>query len=306
MDRHDYGSHHRRWGVTAKRLIPCGIGSEARNRRPALNSYGGVPRSMIKLFHVSDVHFGAEDPAALYWFETRVAAEKPDAVVMTGDLTMRATRREFERGGAWLKGLGVPVTLEVGNHDIPYYWDPFRRLLAPYQRYAAVERMIEHELDLPGVTVVPLKTTARAQWRWNWSKGRVSRGSLRRALALIAAAPKGNLILVAAHHPLIEGGTKGTAKTRHGDSALTALAAAGAHAVLSGHVHDPFDVPIDRGGWIVRMIGAGTLSKRTRNSPASFNEIRIDGGRFTTIARRQGDIPPAVITEDSAVGPARE
>ncbi|MGQ7310047.1 hypothetical protein ACTGYF_11090, partial [Streptococcus suis] len=91
---------------------------------------------------------------------------------------------------------------------------------------------------------------------------------------------------------------KGTAKTRHGDGALTALAAAGAHAVLSGHVHDPFDVPIDRGGWIVRMIGAGTLSRRTRRTPASFNEIRIMDGRFETIARWQGDRPAAVITED--------
>jgi len=257
---------------------------------------------MIKLFHVSDVHFGAEDPAAIRWFSERVAEDRPDAVIMTGDLTMRATRGEFERGGAWLKSLGVPVTVEVGNHDIPYYWDPFRRLLAPYQRYAAVEKMIEQPLEIKGITIVPLKTTARAQWRWNWSKGRVSAGSLRRALALIDEAPEGNLIFVAAHHPLIEGGTKGTARTRHGDAALTALAAAGAHAVLSGHVHDPFDVPVERNGWTVRMIGAGTLSKRVRNSPPAFNEIRVDGGQFETIARSLSTAPKEVLTEDHRAG----
>jgi 3',5'-cyclic AMP phosphodiesterase CpdA len=242
------------------------------------------PRA-LKLFHVSDVHFGAEDPAAIAWFSSLVREEKPDAVIMTGDLTMRATKGEFQRGGDWLRSLGVPVTLEVGNHDIPYYWDPFRRLLAPYQRYAAVEAMIEKPLDLPGLTVVPLKTIARAQLRWNWSKGRVSRSSLKRALALIADAPSGNRIFVAAHHPLIEGGTTGTARTRHGDAALTALAEAGAHAVLSGHVHDPFDVPIDRAGRTIRMIGAGTLSKRVRGSPPAFNEIRIHGGTFETVSR---------------------
>lgn len=257
---------------------------------------------MIRLFHVSDVHFGAEDPAALAWFAEQVAAERPHAVIMTGDLTMRATKREFQDGGAWLQSLGVPVTVEVGNHDIPYYWDPFRRLFAPYQRYAAIERMIEKPLDLPGVTVVPLKTTARAQWRWNWSKGRVSSGSLRRALALIAAAPKDHLILVAAHHPLIEGPTKGTAKTRNGDAALTQLAAAGAHAVLSGHVHDPFDVPIDRDGRIIRMIGAGTLSKRTRKTPPAFNEIRVEGLGFETLVRTFGETAPHVITEDMRTG----
>lgn len=257
---------------------------------------------MIRLFHVSDVHFGAEDPAALAWFAERVAVEKPHAVIMTGDLTMRATKREFQAGGAWLQSLGVPVTVEVGNHDIPYYWDPFRRLFAPYQRYAAIERMIEKPLDLPGVTVVPLKTTARAQWRWNWSKGRVSSGSLRRALALIEQAPKDHLILVAAHHPLIEGPTKGTAKTRNGDAALTQLAAAGAHAVLSGHVHDPFDVPIDRDGRIIRMIGAGTLSKRTRKTPPAFNELRIEGRGFEMLVRSFGETAPHVITEDMRAG----
>ena len=257
---------------------------------------------MIKLFHVSDVHFGAEDPDAIRWFDACVANEKPDAVIMTGDLTMRATRAEFQAGGDWLRSLKVPVTLEVGNHDIPYYWDPFRRLFAPYQRYAAIEELIEEQLDIPGVTIVPLKTTARAQWRLNWSKGRVSRGSLRRALAMIEAAPAGNLIFIAAHHPLIEGPTTGTARTRHGDAALTQLAAAGAHAVLSGHVHDPFDIPVDRAGWTIRMIGAGTLSRRTRQSPPAFNEIIIEDGRFETLSRTMDDAPVHSISETSGAG----
>jgi 3',5'-cyclic AMP phosphodiesterase CpdA len=257
---------------------------------------------VTKLFHVSDVHFGAEDPAAVAWFRERVEDERPDAVIMTGDLTMRATPREFEAGGAWLRSLGVPVTLEVGNHDLPYYWDPIRRLFAPYSRYAAVEKMIERPLEIDGITIVPLKTTARAQWRWNWSKGRVSPGSLRRALSLIEEAPAGNLIFVAGHHPLIEGGTTGTARTRHGDSALTALAAAGTHAVLSGHVHDPFDVPVERNGWTLRMIGAGTLSKRTRATPPAFNEIRVNGKTFETLVRTHSDQPKQRISETVEAG----
>ncbi len=51
---------------------------------------------MIRLFHVSDIHFGAEDAAALDWFAALVRDEQPDAVIMTGDLTMRARAREFE------------------------------------------------------------------------------------------------------------------------------------------------------------------------------------------------------------------
>lgn len=255
----------------------------------------------MKLFHVSDVHFGAEDPQALDWFAQCVADEAPDAVIMTGDLTMRAKPREFDAGGKWLLSLGVPVTIEVGNHDIPYYWDPLRRLFSPYKRYGAAERMIEKTLDLPGISIIPLKTTARAQWRWNWSKGNVSKGALSEALSLAKAAPKGNLIFVAGHHPLIEGGTRGTAKTRNGRQALEAFAQAGVHAVLSGHVHDPFDRPVQVGNRSVRMIGAGTLSKRLRNSPPAFNEIRIHGDRFETLARTLSPEPKHPLSHPSAV-----
>ncbi len=256
----------------------------------------------MKLFHVSDVHFGAEDPRALDWFANCVADEKPDAVIMTGDLTMRARPREFDAGGKWLRSLGVPVTIQVGNHDLPYYWDPLRRLVSPYKRYGAAEKLIQRPIDLPGVSIVPLKTTARAQLRLNWSKGHVSDDALQRALQLVKQAPKGNLIFIAGHHPLIEAGTRGTARTRNGAKALAAFADAGAHAVLSGHVHDPFDIPYDRGGWTVRLIGAGTLSRRLRNSPPAFNEIRLDGDRFETLARTLSPEPKHPISQTKEAG----
>jgi len=240
---------------------------------------------VIRLFHLSDVHFGAEDPAALDWFARRVAAERPDAVVMTGDLTMRARSREFAAGGDWLQSLGVPVTVEPGNHDLPYYYDIWRRVFRPYRRYYQLERLIERPLDLPGVTIVPLKTTARAQLRFDWSKGFVSDHALEQSLALIAASPPGNTILIAAHHPLVEAGPSETAGTRHGARALAALAKAGAAAVLTGHIHEPYDVACDCGGRAIRLIGAGTISRRVRHSPAAFNELRIVGSAIETVVR---------------------
>lgn len=239
---------------------------------------------MTRLFHVSDVHFGCEDRAAIDWFAACVRAERPDAVVMTGDLTMRARVREFAAAGEWLRGLGVPVTVEVGNHDLPYF-NPWARITTPYRRYRAVERMIERPLDVHGVAVVPLKTTARFQLRLNWSKGNIGLRALQKALSLAEAAPAGNLLFVAAHHPLVEAGTRATSRTRGGRAALAALARAGVHAVLTGHVHDPFDVEHTVEGRVVRLIGAGTLSRRTRDKPPSFNEIQVDGTAFSTQAR---------------------
>ena len=253
----------------------------------------------MRLFHVSDVHFGREDPLAIGWFEELVKAEQPDAVVMTGDLTMRARHHEFAAGLGWLQRLGVPVTVEVGNHDLPYF-NPIDRFFRPYHRMTAIKRMVEQPLDLPGVAIVPLVTTARAQWRLNWSKGKVSKGALGRALALLAQVPEGKLVFVACHHPLIEPETRASARTHRGAEALAALAAAGAHAVLTGHVHDPFDIAHTIDGQTIRMIGAGTLSERTRTTPPSFNEIRIDGGKFDVLVRAMDGAPDEVLERERA------
>lgn len=242
---------------------------------------------MIRLFHVSDIHFGAQDQAALDWFANLVHAEQPDAVIMTGDLTMRARAHEFEAATKWLEGLNRPVTVEVGNHDLPYF-NPWARFVTPYRRYKALERMIERPLDIKGVSIVPLKTTARFQLRLNWSKGHVSRRSLSQTLAGVESVPKGNLILIACHHPLIEAGTRSSAETRGGPQALAALATAGAHAVLTGHVHDPFEVEHPTPAGSIRLIGAGTLSERVRDTRPSFNEIRVVDGSFDAVVRAMG------------------
>ncbi|MES2097698.1 MAG: metallophosphoesterase [Pseudomonadota bacterium] len=242
---------------------------------------------MTRLFHVSDVHFGREDKAAVIWFGELVSAEQPDAIVMTGDLTMRARSHEFAAALAWLQSLGRPVTVEVGNHDLPYF-NPFDRIFRPYRRYHGVEALVEKPLDLPGVAIVPLVTTARAQWRLNWANGHVSTRELQKTLALVEAAPKDSTVLIACHHPLVGRETGMASHTRRGDAAFEALAQAGVTAVLSGHVHDAFDIERRVGDASIRMIGAGTLSERTRSTLPSFNEIRIENGRFDVLSREMG------------------
>jgi 3',5'-cyclic AMP phosphodiesterase CpdA len=231
----------------------------------------------VVLFHVSDLHFGYEDHAALAWFMAQVEAERPAAVICTGDLTMRGSAREFAAARDWLARIPVPLTLEPGNHDVPYYHHMLRRLTRPYARYRTLEAAVERPLDLAGLAIVPLKTVARAQWRLNWSKGRVSTGDLDAALQGLAHHAACPVRLVACHHPLVEADTRATASTRGGKPALAALARAGATAVLSGHVHDPFDKQVEIDGQAIRLIGAGTLSRRLRTSAPCFNRIELGG-----------------------------
>lgn len=252
---------------------------------------------MRRLFHISDLHFGLEDPAALGWFRDCVRAERPDAILITGDLTMRARSREFTAACDWIAALDVPVTVEVGNHDLPYF-NPLARFFWPYRRIRRIERLVERELDFPGLAVVPLKTTTRAQWRLDWSKGCVTDRALAKTLAAIEALPVGTTVLVTAHHPLVEAGTKGRALTRGGERALTALAARRVAAVLTGHVHDAFDLTAETGSGPVRMIGAGTLSRRIRSTPPGFNELRIEDGRIDVRVRNLDQVP----TRDMQIG----
>lgn len=238
----------------------------------------------MRLFHVSDLHFGRADEAALDWFAAAVARERPDAVIITGDLTMRARSTEYAAATAWLKRLDVPVSIEPGNHDLPYH-NPVMRFLDPYRRYRRVERMLERPLDLPGIMLVPLKTTARFQWRLNWSFGKVSGSGLEDALTMLTRRRPGDLAIVACHHPLVDQGLESEGRTKGGEQALARLAQAGADAVLSGHVHDPFDVSVAAGGREIRLIGAGTLSERTRATPPSFNELTVTDGRLAVIQR---------------------
>jgi 3',5'-cyclic AMP phosphodiesterase CpdA len=237
-----------------------------------------------RIFHLSDIHFGLEDNEALDWVEQQIAARKPDAIAITGDLTMRARHHEFAAAIHWITRLTPPVTVSIGNHDMPYV-NLIERFFDPYKRFEGMQSLVEREIDLAGLALVPLKTVRRWQPRLNWSKGWVTDAALARCLAMIDQLPAGTRALVCVHHPLREVGTQGTALTRHGTKALDELAKRGVIGVLSGHVHDAFDIHESTPHGDVRMIGAGTLSQRTRSTPPSYNELIWDGTSLTVEVR---------------------
>lgn len=240
---------------------------------------------MIRLFHISDLHFGLEDQRALDWVAQAVRDEAPDGVLITGDFTMRARAREFAAAARWIAGLGVPVQIDPGNHDLPYF-NPVERFIDPYRRFRALEASLTRPMLFERLAIVRLPTTAAAQWRLNWSRGTVGARALRQALAQIDAIAIDRQVLVTCHHPLVEVGTKGRALTKGGNRALAELAQRGVLAVLSGHVHDAFDLMQDTPAGPVRMIGAGTLSQRLRTTPPTFNDLMLDRGRLTCRVRQ--------------------
>jgi hypothetical protein len=216
----------------------------------------------LTLFHVSDIHFGMEDGRALAWVRDE-----------------------------------IPVTVEPGNHDLPGYHVP-QRYLDPLARFAAFRQLVERRLEYSGLAIVGLNTNVPAQWRFNWSKGCVTDHALKQCLTQIDALPAGTRVIVTAHHPLREAGTHGTALTRGGAHALAQLAQRNVLAVLTGHVHDAFDILEPTPSGPVRMIGAGTLSTRLRTTPASFNQLDWDGQDLTVTVRNLAGMSTAAMQID--------
>src|SRR3546814_17362264 len=99
---------------------------------------------------------------------------------------MRARSREFAAACDWIGALAVPVTVEVGNHDLPYF-NLLERFLDSSRRICGHDVLVARKIDLPGLALLPLTTTARAQWRLQWLKGRVAN----KALGRIGRAQRG-------------------------------------------------------------------------------------------------------------------
>lgn len=244
----------------------------------------------VTLFHISDLHFGLEDTAAMDWVAHAIAAEHPAAVAITGDLTMRARHHEFAAACRWISALPAPITVEPGNHDMPYF-NLLERFVAPYRRFRAIESLLEKPLNLGDVHIIPLQTVTRAQWRFPWVDGWVREPALAQTLAAIDALPPETRVIVTAHHPLPEYAPSGKVLTINGTRAMEELARRKVLAVLTGHVHDPFDITARTSGGQLRMIGAGTLSRRVRSTPPSFNEITLTGREVHVRVRNLERVP---------------
>src|SRR3954464_10544929 len=86
------------------------------------------------LAHLSDLHFGRVDPAAVEALLRSLEAARPDLVVVSGDFPQSARTGEFRAARAFLDRLPAPTFAVPGNHDLPQ-WDPLERLpRAPHRQ----------------------------------------------------------------------------------------------------------------------------------------------------------------------------
>jgi 3',5'-cyclic AMP phosphodiesterase CpdA len=252
---------------------------------------------MARLIHLSDLHFGAHEPQLVEAVEARVNEEKPDLVVVSGDLTQRARTEQFKEACEFLDRLreaGHDVLAVPGNHDVPLY-DVIRRFLSPLTRY---KRYIDDTLcplhELPGVTVLGINT-ARSL---TFSDGRVSREQMDFIRETFERTDPNALRVLVSHHPLfaLPVGDTGEMKDAAGRSemALDAAAQAGVDMLLAGHhhtasTHSARDLVTRAGPALVVQAGTAT-SYRVREEQQSFNRIDIAGDEVSlTLQTWSGD-----------------
>lgn len=243
---------------------------------------------MADILHISDLHFGPPFLSDRAEAVHRLAGEtEPDVVVVSGDFTQRAKRRQFREAAAWLEEFRAPVVATPGNHDVPLYrvWE---RILSPHGLY---REMISDELDtvtrVAGATIVALNSTRRL----TLDNGRLEDEQLAFAARAFREAPDDTLRVVVTHHHLAPPPdfARDSVMPR-AQRALAEFRRQGVHLILAGHMHrayigDSLDFfpGSDREKGIVIVQCGTTTSARGRGRERfanSLNYLRASDSRL--------------------------
>ncbi len=238
---------------------------------------------MRTLVHLSDLHFGRTDPAVIEPLLAAVDRAAPALVVVSGDLTQRARKAEFEAARRFLDRLPRPRIIVPGNHDVPLYrvWERFLAPFAKYQRH--IDADLEPQFIDAEIAVVAVNT-ARAL---TFKNGRINAEQIESIRRRLGPLPATLTRIIVTHHPFDLPDEEGKADlVGRARRAIDAFAQCGVDLLLAGHFHtsqsgglsDRHDVP----GYSALVVQAGTAtSTRSRGETNSFNVLRIEGGEIT-------------------------
>jgi 3',5'-cyclic AMP phosphodiesterase CpdA len=232
---------------------------------------------MSVVLQISDTHFGTEQPPVVEALALLAQQQRPDLIVLSGDITQRARPGQFVAARAFVDRLGAPVLALPGNHDIPLF-DLWARLRHPYAHYSAAfgaELAPVHRSA--GLLVLGVNTTRARRHR----HGEVSARQVDQVARLLEDADAAQLRVVVVHQPAAVLRAEDLPDRLRGQAAaLARWAAAGADLVMGGHIHLPYVMPVQglaRPLWVVQA-GTAVSSRLRQGVPNSVNLVRWGGG----------------------------
>jgi 3',5'-cyclic AMP phosphodiesterase CpdA len=149
------------------------------------------------LLHLSDLHFGRIDPATLAPLLGTAEKIRPDLVIVSGDLTQRARRGQFQEARDFLAALPQPQIVVPGNHDVPLYNVALRFAdpLANYRRYITDD--LEPYFRDDEVAVVGINSARSPTFKG----GRINERQVARVRDRLCALPEKTTRVIVTHHP---------------------------------------------------------------------------------------------------------
>lgn len=235
---------------------------------------------MRRLIHMSDLHFGRDRPELLEPLRQAVNELGADLIVISGDLTQRATDPQFAAAAVFIRGLTAPVITIPGNHDLPLH-NLFLRIFLPWRRYRRwIAADLEPKFSDDEMVVIGVNTVNRFAWQQGWLRTR----AISKICTEFAGISVQRTRVVVVHHPLEHMIDKNKRLMRNAGLGLKELSDCGTDVVLSGHLHSwhagPFAAVEGRRSAL--QVHAGTsLSNRLRGEINDFNLLEISADRVT-------------------------
>jgi 3',5'-cyclic AMP phosphodiesterase CpdA len=244
------------------------------------------------VLQVSDPHFGTHRPEVVQALLRLAAQQAPDIVVLSGDITQRARRRQFVAAREFVDALPPAAVVAIpGNHDVPLF-DVLTRIVRPYRNYVrCFGPDLEPVVDTREVRVICVNTTRR----YRHKHGEVSAAQVERVELLLRQAGTDQVRIVVVHQPVLaERASDAVNVLRGAERAVRAWAAAGTDLIIGGHIHLPYVRPLREqypgieSDCVTAQAGTAVSSRVRSGAPNSVNILRCaaqPGARRCVIER---------------------